>query len=103
MFIFPYEIELHLKLAEAHASQGNTAGVVRERRAVVALDPTDRAEALYLLAVAYRANDDRAAARRAVLEALDVAPNYEEALELLLDLRGEAEGPPIPPSTGRAL
>ncbi len=103
VFIFPYEIELHRKLAKAHASQGNTASVVRERRAVVALDPTDRAEALYMLAVAYRANDDRAAARRAVLEALDVAPNYEEALELLLDLRGGAEGPPSPPATGRAL
>ncbi|GMR12082.1 MAG: hypothetical protein BMS9Abin29_0269 [Gemmatimonadota bacterium] len=101
VLIFPYEIEVHRKLAEAHASQGNTAGVVRERRAVVALDPTDRAEALYLLAVAYRADDDLAAARRAVLRALDVAPNYEEALELLLDLRSGTESHPLPSVTGR--
>lgn len=100
VFIFPYEIELHRKLAEANASLGNTAGVVRERRAVVALDPTDRAEALYLLAVAYRADDDIAAARRTVLRALDVAPNYAEALELLLDLRSGTESQPIPPVTG---
>ena len=103
VFIFPYEIDLHRKLAEAHASQGNTGGVVRERQAVVALDPTDRAEAFYLLAVAFRANNDLAAARRTVLRALDVAPNYAEALELLLDLRSGTENQPIPRLTGRAL
>ncbi len=103
VFIFPYEIELHRKLAEAHASQGNTARAVRERRAVVALDPTDRAEAFYLLAVAYRADNDLAAARRTVLRALDVAPNYAEALELLLDLRSGTEARQIPRVMGRAL
>jgi len=91
VFISPYEIDLHRKLAEAHASQGRTAAAVRERRAVVALDPTDRAQALYDLAVAYRANNDLTAARSTVIRALDVAPNYEEALELLLDLRSGRE------------
>ena len=70
---------------------------------MVALDPTDRAEALYLLAVAFRADHDLAAARRTVLKALDVAPNYDEALELLLDLRSGTGARPIPPVTGRAL
>ena len=70
---------------------------------MVALDPTDRAEAFYLLAVAYKADEDLAAARRTVLRALDVAPNYEEALELLLDLRTGTEAQPIPPATRRAL
>ena len=98
VFIYPYEIELHRKLADAHASQGDTRGAVRERRAVLALAPTDRAEALYLLAVAYRADSDIVAARRAVLGALEVAPNYEEALELLLELRSGTTPEPIVPS-----
>jgi hypothetical protein len=61
---------------------------VRERTAVVALAPTDRAQALYLLAVAQRDAGDGAAARRSVLRALEIAPNYDSALELLLELRG---------------
>jgi len=66
---------------------GDHAGAVRERAAVVALGPPDRAEALYLLAVAERDAGDAAAARRSVLRALEVAPNYPQALELLLELR----------------
>jgi tetratricopeptide (TPR) repeat protein len=85
--VWPYEIELHLRLAGLHSEVGFFDGAVRERAAVVALSPTDMAEALYLLAVANRDAGDPASARRAVLRALDVAPNYEDALELLLELR----------------
>ncbi len=90
--IWPYEMELHQRLAALHAEVGNLQGAVRERGAVVALDPVDRAEALYLLAVAQRdAGDDRSA-RRSVMRALDLAPNYDDALELLLALRGTSDG-----------
>jgi tetratricopeptide (TPR) repeat protein len=85
--VWPYDIELHSRLATLHSLSGDPAGAVRERRAVVALDPVDRAEALYLLAIAYRDAGDRAHARRSVLRALDIAPNYDAALELLLELR----------------
>jgi Tfp pilus assembly protein PilF len=61
---------------------------VRERRAIIALDPVDRAAAEYRLARAYLLAGDRAEARRAVLRALERAPNYQEAQELLLELRG---------------
>ena len=54
----------------------------------MALDPVDRAEALYLLAVAQRDAGDLDEARRSVMGALSIAPNYEEALEFLLTLRG---------------
>jgi tetratricopeptide (TPR) repeat protein len=91
--VWPYDIELHSRLATLHSLAGDPAGAVRERRAVVALDPVDRAEALYLLAIAYRDAGDRAHARRSVLRALDIAPNYDAALELLLELRsGTREG-----------
>ena len=86
--IFPYEVDLHLRLAEIAAESGEAEAAVAARRAVVALQPADRAEALYRLAVAQRDAGDAAGARRTVLRALEIAPNYEAALELLLELRG---------------
>ena len=86
--VFPYEIALHERLAELYQAANNPGGVVRERQAVVALDPTDKAQAHYLLARAHLEAGDSAAARTQVLRALEIAPNYEEALDLLLTLRG---------------
>jgi hypothetical protein len=67
---------------------------VRERRAVVALDPVDRAEARYQLAKALAAAGDRASARREVLLALEEAPSFEQAQTLLLDLQREGGSRP---------
>ena len=66
---------------------------MRERQAVVALNPVDRAEALYQLALAYYEAGDGQSARREVLRALEDAPNFEKAQELLLRLqRGNRSG-----------
>jgi tetratricopeptide (TPR) repeat protein len=86
--IWPYETDLHQRLAALHTQVGNPLGAVRERRAVVALDPPDAAQAYYELALAEQAAGNREGARRAVMGALEIAPNFEEALELLLALRG---------------
>jgi Tfp pilus assembly protein PilF len=60
---------------------------------VVALNPVDRAEALYQLALAYYEAGDGSSARREVLRALEDAPNFEKAQELLLRLqRGNRSG-----------
>ena len=88
MFISPYEPETHAELAALAEAAGAVATAVRERRAIIALDPVDRADAEYRLARAYLMAGDRTQARRAVLRALERAPNYQEAQELLLDLRG---------------
>ena len=87
VLIYPYEIELHDRLATVHTERGDLTGAVRERRAVVALEPTDRAGAYYQLARAYWADGQIREARRAVLKALENAPNYQEALDLLLEIR----------------
>jgi len=87
VLIWPYELELHQRLAGLNSSIGDHEAAVRERKAVIALNPVDRAEAYYLLALAERDAGDREAARRSVLRSLEVAPNYAEALELLLELR----------------
>ncbi|MDE2980630.1 MAG: tetratricopeptide repeat protein [Gemmatimonadota bacterium] len=85
--IHPYEIEDHERLAELMETIGDLEGAVAERRAVVALDPVDLASAHFRLARVMHRSGDAAGARSAVLAALEIAPNYEEALDLLLELR----------------
>ena len=86
--IYPYDIFSHERLAELLAQVGDLDAVVVERQAVVGLEPADMAEARFQLAVALRAAGRIDEARTQVLRALEVAPGYEAALELLLDLRG---------------
>lgn len=90
--VYPYDLDVLTRLAELRTGAGDAAGAVRARRAVVALGPPDRADALYRLAVAYRDAGELDAARRTVLRALEVAPNFDAALELLLELRGIGAG-----------
>ena len=55
---------------------------------MVALGPVDRAQAQYELARAYLAAGDRTNARSAILRALEIAPSFDAALDLLLEIRG---------------
>ena len=87
IYISPFDAAVHQRLAAHYSALGDRARAVRERRAVVALDPVDRAEALYQLAVAYHEAGDATSARRAVLQALEGAPNFDKAQELLLKLQ----------------
>ena len=91
MYISPYDIAAHEKLAKLYAGAANHAGAVRERQAIVALQPVDMAEARYQLALAYHLAGDNTNARREVVRALEVAPNFAKAQELLLKL---SEGRP---------
>jgi tetratricopeptide (TPR) repeat protein len=86
-FITPFDPALHERTAELATSAQRPASAIRARRAVLALNPTDRVEAMYQLAAAYAAAGDRVNARREVLRALDLAPNFEKAQQLLLSLR----------------
>ena len=92
IYINPFEVSVHQRLAELAKATGAKRVAVRERRAVVALAPVDRPEALYQLAVAYREAGDSAAARRAILRALEDAPNFEKAQSLLLVIHDERTG-----------
>ncbi|MCG6891367.1 MAG: tetratricopeptide repeat protein [Gammaproteobacteria bacterium] len=87
IYIYPYEIELHQELAGYQASLGNWDQVARARRALLALDPVDRAEAFYQLALAYERAGNRSSAHEQILYALEIAPNFQRAQELLLALR----------------
>ncbi|MBC7788324.1 MAG: tetratricopeptide repeat protein [Anaerolineae bacterium] len=87
IYINPYDIDLHTRLATLYDALGDNRLSLRERRAIVALAPVDMAEAQYQLALAYRKSGDHGNARRSVLEALELAPNFAKAQELLLDLQ----------------
>ncbi|MEK7401187.1 MAG: tetratricopeptide repeat protein [Gemmatimonadota bacterium] len=84
MFMNPFEIVQHERLAHLMTVVGDMPRAVRERAAVVALNPVDRAEALFRLAIAQRDAGDAANAKRSVLRALEVAPHFERAQHLLL-------------------
>ena len=87
VWINPFDPEAHTKLAELAAQIPERRIAIRERRALLALDPTDRVEALYQLALAYADAGDMVSARREVLRALEQAPNYSKAQDLLLRIR----------------
>jgi len=89
LYISPFDADVHRRLAESATADGRFDVAVRERAALVALDPPDRADALYRLALAERNAGRNEQARRTVLRALEVAPGYDPAQELLLDLVGE--------------
>ncbi len=93
-YVYPYEPEDHRRLAEWLEGTGRFEDAVRERRAILALGPFNRPEALYHLARVQLSAGDRGAARSSVLEALERAPAYAEALELLLELRSDREEEP---------
>lgn len=88
MYVQPYDLKRHERLAALYARLGDKRGAVRERSAIVALDPVEKAEAYYRLALAYRDAGETAQARRAVVRALAEAPDFQLAQELLLALRG---------------
>jgi tetratricopeptide (TPR) repeat protein len=79
----------HRFLAQAADQLKDTAGAVRGYQALLQLDPTDPAEIHYRLAWNLKAQKEHDAARRHVLKALEEAPRYREAHQLLLELAEE--------------
>jgi cellulose synthase operon protein C len=94
MFVNPFDMAMHQRLAELARAAGDKAKVVRERKAIVALGPVDKADAYYQLALAQHESGDAAGARTSVLRSLEEAPNYEKAQTLLLTLYEARVRPP---------
>lgn len=86
MFVNPFDVAMHQQLAELAHAAGDKPMTVRERSAIVALNPVDKADAEYQLALAQHEAGDDVHARKSVLRALEEAPNYEKAQTLLLTL-----------------
>ncbi len=93
----PYQL-----LAQASQHTGDNAQAILANRALLQLDPSNPAEVHFELAQALSRTGDPAA-RRQVLEALEEAPRYRAALNLLLEINRAAPQPkpeaPQPAST----
>jgi tetratricopeptide (TPR) repeat protein len=92
-FIDPFDATVQARLGDLAQARGEWVTAVRARRAVIALGPADRANALYRLAAALFGAGDRVSARREVLRALDLAPTFEAAQDLLLTIRSQEKAP----------
>ncbi len=82
-----FSVETHETLGRWLLESEDSDKAVREFRAVLEMDPADKAQAHYRLATAHWELSDRANAREQVLTALEIAPGYRDAQKLLLQLR----------------
>jgi tetratricopeptide (TPR) repeat protein len=87
----PYDADAHAALGRLALARKDADTAVRAFRAVVALGPVDQAGAHTDLAESYLQSGRRADARKQVLAALEIAPSYQRAQDLLLAI---AEGRP---------
>jgi Flp pilus assembly protein TadD len=85
----PLDGALHAELGDRLSAAGRHAEALGEYRLALSLDPHDRAGAHQRLAEAYLQLGRPEDARRSLLQALEIAPRYGAALDLLLKLNGE--------------
>ncbi|MBI4520532.1 MAG: tetratricopeptide repeat protein [Gemmatimonadetes bacterium] len=88
LYVNPFDANVHNRLAALYESLERWDGVIRERMAVLGLDPVDRAGALYRVALAHFRAGHVQDARSWVIRALEIAPAFEEAQGLLLEIAG---------------
>ena len=86
--IDPFDADAHARLGRLALQRNDADTAIREFRAVVALGPVDQAAALTDLAESYLKGGKRADAKKQTLAALEIAPSYEPAQSLLLELAG---------------
>ena len=84
MYVNPFEQESHQLLAELCFKHKDLRLALREYRALLALDPTDKAAAHFNVANILWQMGQKSEAKKEVLAALEIAPGFEPAQELLL-------------------
>lgn len=85
-YVYPEDAEIHRMLSAAYLNSGNSTGAVREAQAALALHPADSADAHYRLALALQAAHRPDQAKDEVVLALEAAPGFKPAQQLLLQL-----------------
>lgn len=87
--IDPFDADAQTQVGRLALQRGDADTAVRAFRTVLALQPVDRAAAHTDLAESYFKSGQRAEARRQTLAALEIAPSYARAQDLLLELVGD--------------
>jgi tetratricopeptide (TPR) repeat protein len=86
LMVAPLRAEVHSELGDRLLAAGQADRAAVEYRALLAMNPHDLADANYRLAKAYVALEDRTRSREHLLYALEIAPHYREAQQLLLEI-----------------
>jgi Flp pilus assembly protein TadD len=81
----PYDPKVHRSLAAVAMQSADFARAIREYGVLLALDKTDPALANTDLAEAFLLDGNKTHARRFALAALEIAPMFERAQDILLD------------------
>jgi tetratricopeptide (TPR) repeat protein len=84
--IDPFDPDAHSMLGRFALARNDADAASREFRAVIALGPVDKAAAYTDLGESYFKGGKKAEAKKQVLAALEIAPGYERAQDLLLKL-----------------
>ncbi len=95
----PFMEELHVKLGDLSLAMGEPQQALDEYLVLLALDPVDKADANLKIANAYRALNDEEKTMEYLLTALDIAPQYRPAQQLLLELSRAEEAPVVDATT----
>lgn len=88
-YISPFDYKLHTQAGELSVDLKDNAQALTEFKVALALEPPNVAEANFNVATAYHALGRQLEAKRSVLRALEAAPRYEKAQELLLRITGQ--------------
>jgi tetratricopeptide (TPR) repeat protein len=86
LMVAPLDETVHAELGDLLLAANRPGDALREFEALFALDPHDKASAHLRLARAYLGLDDRAKANEHLLYALEIAPHFREAQQLLLEI-----------------
>ena len=84
IYITPFEPEVHQKLANAYLALGEFEQAITELQINLHTEPQDLAGAHCDLASAFLKADRKPEAKKSALAALEIAPSYERAQEILL-------------------
>ncbi|MFQ5822825.1 MAG: tetratricopeptide repeat protein [bacterium] len=83
-YISPFESDIHKKLGSAYLSENRFEDAIREFQILLLTKPQDLAGAYCDLAYAFLQAGRKSEAKKSALNALEIAPNYERAQEILL-------------------
>jgi Flp pilus assembly protein TadD len=97
--IDPFDAQAHTGLGRLAIRRKDAAVATREFRVALAIGPADRASAHCDLGESYLLAGRRSDAKREALAALEIAPSFERAQDLLLR---SIDGPAPPRSPGEA-
>ncbi len=88
-FVSPFDYATHKDAGQLSLEEKQYDQALTEFRVALALNPPNIAEANYNVASAYHFLGKQPEAKHAVLRALEAAPSYEKAQELLLKIVGQ--------------